>query len=56
MGIDRAGYLRSTEKAKGQSIVNDRIRRERMTGMGRALGALKIFRYYYKWKGKPLKI
>lgn len=27
-----------------------------MIGMGRVLGVLKIFRYYYKWKGKLLKI
>ena len=45
MGIDTAGHLRSTEKAKGQSIVNDRNRREKM---GRALEALKILGFYCK--------
>lgn len=48
LGIDTAGHLRSTEKAKGQSIVNDRNRREKMAGMGRALEALKILGFYCK--------
>lgn len=48
MGVDRDGHLRSTEKTKGQSIVNDRNRREKMAGMGRALEALKILGFYYK--------
>lgn len=48
--------MTSTEKAKRQSIAFDRNKGERVAGMGRALGALKIFGFYYKWKRKPLKI
>lgn len=48
MEVDRDGRLTTTEKIKGQSIVNDRNRREKMAGRGRASEALKIFEFYCK--------